>query len=216
MEATGELPLGKAGELPIVALTAKVVHGDHQMCLDAGMTDYVTKPIHRPELLATIHDLLSHLPLVPAAVTRDPIDPRDQSMCDAGCATLDIDQLLDSCSNDWELATEFLQKFVKKSIQDVAELSRANASGDFGKLAGCAHALRGAASSLGAARVAQAAADLEDAARYDVQEDLPDLLARIEYEVQECQRAIAEYLGLPASADQPFPVDQYENLDCRR
>ena len=210
LEAAGVLT-SPSGALPIVALTAKVVRGDRQQCLEAGMNDYVTKPINRRELLATMQELLSRPAQAP-----EPVDPRDQLLCDAACVILDVEQLLDSCSNDSVLATEILQKFVKKSAQDLNDFGQASEQGEFARLAACAHSLRGAASSLGAARVAQAAADLEDAARYDGQEDVPDLLARIAYEIQECQQAIAEYLGVPDTLDQPSSVDQYENLDCRR
>ncbi len=45
---------GKVGRIPIVALTANAMKGDRETYLDAGMTDYVSKPINPQELFAAI------------------------------------------------------------------------------------------------------------------------------------------------------------------
>jgi signal transduction histidine kinase/CheY-like chemotaxis protein len=45
---------GAASRVPIIALTANALSGDRETYLEAGMNDYVSKPIHTPDLLAAI------------------------------------------------------------------------------------------------------------------------------------------------------------------
>ena len=59
IQATRKIRSSKSGaQIPIIALTANAVEGDREHCLDAGMTDYLTKPIGRAALESVLKQYL--------------------------------------------------------------------------------------------------------------------------------------------------------------
>ena len=60
LEATAKIrQMAPFKGLPIVAMTANAMLGDREMCMEAGMDDYLSKPILAKDLEEILHQLLA-------------------------------------------------------------------------------------------------------------------------------------------------------------
>jgi CheY-like chemotaxis protein len=57
LEATRQIR-AKDRNIPIIAMTANVMKGDREICLDAGMNDYISKPIKRDTIFKILEKWL--------------------------------------------------------------------------------------------------------------------------------------------------------------
>ena len=140
--------------VPIVALTAHAAKSDRARCLEAGMDDYLTKPLD-PELLAAT--LAKWLPsrVIPQAAPSEIVPP----------PPIDYPGLLRRCMGKPELAARLVRKLVQQAEQDLLAITAAVQHNDAAVLATSAHRLKGACANVSAGELRQTAADLETMGR---------------------------------------------------
>ena len=146
--------------IPIVALTAHAMKGDDDKCREAGMTDYLTKPLDRVKLQACLERHLGKLggEEPQAGAEAAPEAP-------PAAAPVDWTAFLKSMDGDETLARELVDLFIESGDETLAAILSALGANDYAAVSEQAHSLKGASANLRATATAQAAARLEAAAK---------------------------------------------------
>jgi len=147
-----------APRLTIAAMTAHAMRGDRERCLEAGMDDYLTKPISTERIAELLERWLSGRirPVdgpVPASAPPPAVPVLDQTVLKG------LEELEQAESPG--LLADVVQLFTEQSERHLEAIAAAVADGKEVLIAAHLHALRGSASSVGASRLARVCADLE-------------------------------------------------------
>lgn len=140
---------------PIIALTANALRDEEMRCRQVGMDAYLTKPVRLAQLKAAIDVWLR--PAQPPPNLAPPGIPA------TAWPPVDLGVLVGLIGDDSQVMEEVLQAFRTNSENSAVELARAQAGGAVSTMADIAHKLKSAARSIGAARLGQVCADIEEA-----------------------------------------------------
>jgi len=132
------------GHIRIVAMTAYAMNGDRERCLRAGMDGYMSKPIDKKILFASVEQEESGEKAAPA-----PIEAIDQN------------DVLERLGGDEHLFAEVIRLFLEECPHHLAHIKSAVDHRDAERIRTAAHALKGAAGNLSANGLFEAAHVLE-------------------------------------------------------
>jgi PAS domain S-box-containing protein len=165
--ATGEIRAaeGDGRRVPIIAMTARALADDRQRCLDAGMDDYLPKPLREADLDATLERWLGGEPEPPAfaATAAVPEPPATAVLEDEPAAPLVDEQRLRHFRESYpDVVEPLLRLFAEATPPLISELRQAAAAGDEEQLRRVAHKLKGGCQNVGAVELGRLALELED------------------------------------------------------
>ncbi len=185
-EATRRIRSGEGNvlnpQVPIIAMTAYAMRGDRERCLEAGMDDYVAKPVQLDDVAAALERWLPYAPAESGAAQpeeeglarREAVGDQptpaegsppasDQEVLAA--PVFDRQAFLARVMGDEELGREVITQFLQDAPAQIAALRAAIERGDADLLAQQAHRLKGAVGTIGGMALHQIMAEIEQGAR---------------------------------------------------
>ncbi len=148
------------GVVPIVAMTANVLQQDRERCFEAGMNDYLCKPIEPALLTAALKRWIRPQG---AGGAQSGLRAAGEAGLGLDIEGLDVDGALRRVAGNAPLLLSLLRRFVDGNRHAVADIAHLLETGDRAGAERRAHTLKGVAATLGATRLHAAATDLEAA-----------------------------------------------------
>ena len=200
-EGTGCAPAA-ARRIPIIAMTANSLQGDREACLEAGMDDYLSKPVRRQELAAAL-----------ARWEVDRAEPSGEgpaSMSEergAVAAAVDPAVLTDLRQLDetGTLLTTLISNFLDETPRLQEQMKSAVRQSDATALVEAAHKLKGSSGNLGAGRMQKLCGELQRLGRTQALAQAGARIAQLEAEYRLVRAVLLREQEQVTALHQPEP-----------
>ncbi|WP_041313885.1 response regulator [Heliomicrobium modesticaldum] len=202
---------GQETHTPIVAVTAHALPGDREKCLEAGMDDYISKPVRLQRLFEALQCWLPAQQKIGTAADAAQETPESASISQKGSAVpealsapepaLDappvdfgvIQGLLGVTLEELPLFSHLFVLFFTESGEKMEKIRFALAVKDIGQVCALAHALKSASGNVGALGLSRLYREMELLARSGVMDGLASLYEQAEKEYERVKAALARF-----------------------
>jgi PAS domain S-box-containing protein len=172
--------------IPIIAMTAHAMGGYRALCLDAGMDDYISKPLLKKDLFAMLDKWTlknGHpKPLDREIPTTQNLAGEAVILAGDGNKPMDYDRALEEFMGKKEILAKVLDVFLENARNQIKVLGQAINDKDLEIVKKEAHTLKGGAANLTAQGLSRIASELEDMGKSGKPQGMDKVLEKFEKE----------------------------------
>jgi two-component system, sensor histidine kinase and response regulator len=220
-EATSEIRKSKKfKELPVIAMTAHAMAGEREKCIDAGMNDYVTKPIDPDKLFGTLVKWIEPGKRDFTTVVKESavVTAEEDNLIPESIQGIDVVNGLTRVAGNKKLYRKLLLSFKANNVDSTHAIRKSLDSDDMEDAERLVHTIKGVAGNIGANDLFTSAAAMEAALRYSDEEQYERLLEAFAEELDFVMKSIDNSLQTGKTVkeavikDQPLDVENATTL----
>ena len=154
----------KGHDLPVIAMTADAMVGTEQKCLEAGYSEYMSKPINIDKLINSLVVLLKAAPVDESIILDVPLNISVSSNDYEKMDNETIDKIYSSLPVENEKFRTIVERFVVRLEEQLLVINTAYQQRDYVELKRLGHWLKGSAGSVGFHQLVEPAKQFEQSA----------------------------------------------------
>jgi len=163
-------------QIPIIAMTAHAMNGDRKRCIEAGMNDYISKPIAHQALSKALDKWLVHVATAQPSASSLPEDKTPL----IGPPVFDREALMDRLMGDEDLVKEICMGFLGDMPIQINVLRQHIGRNDSTSAGGQSHTIKGAAANVGGMALSATALNMEKAAKAGRWDEIASIMSEME------------------------------------
>ncbi len=175
-----------ASKIPIVAITAHALIGDKEKCLEAGMNDYISKPIEPDQLIQLLDKWLQ---VEHVAVNESQPIQREEEL------VFDFVVLDKMSSGDIEFQKELLNGYIVDITERYGKLENFVQANNTEKIASEAHTIKGASYSVGAKKIGDEALGIEISGKHNDFANITERMNRLSTAISQTKEILKNFLA---------------------
>ncbi|MCF8118739.1 MAG: PAS domain S-box protein, partial [Deltaproteobacteria bacterium] len=186
----------ETGSVPIIAMTAHAMEGDREKCLNAGMDDYVAKPVSPDAVAGILEKWLSDetrnsskMPCLGGPETEGKQDQVSTFQFQAS-TVFDKSFLLEQMMGDESLTEAVIGVFLEDTPNQITTLREQVEQCSSDEAGAQAHKIKGAAANIGAEALREVAFEMEKAGKAGDTETLTRLMPELENQFLQLKKAM--------------------------